>query len=241
MSLWVDCDGEKHIIALHQEPWRIVEAQHISSSRDLVDTLEEHDFLEELLEESKPSISKQKDYLIFTPFRYPPLKYGSRFGHVYEPSLWYGSLELSTAFAEVAYYRLQFFKDTTAPLDYIEIPMTAFQAILSTERGINLTLTPFKQHTEQISHKQSYAYSQPLGTDMRTAQIEAFIYYSARSQTTGKNIAAYVPSVFQKKNAQYIHQQQNWICMANHHQIEFTRLSILERQRMSFATEFFPA
>ncbi|MGV3740403.1 MAG: RES family NAD+ phosphorylase [Gammaproteobacteria bacterium] len=237
MSLWTECEGEKHIIPLRKEPWRIVEAQHISSSRDLVDTLEEHDFLEELLEDSKPLIAKQKDYLIFTPFRYPPLKYGSRFGHHYEPSLWYGSLELPTAFAEVAYYRLQFFKDTAANLDYIEIPMTAFQTYLATQRGIDLTSPPFKEHTAQISHKQNYECSQSLGTDMREAQIEAFIYYSARTQKPGKNIAAYIPAVFQKKNSQYIHQQQNWICMANQQQIEFTRLGILERERISFSQQ----
>lgn len=111
MNLWALCEGETHQKKITAEPWRVVEAQHISSSRDLVDTLEEHDLLEELIEESKPSIAKDKHYLIFSPFRYPPLKYGSRFGSLYEPSLWYGSLELETAFAEVAYYRLQFFRD----------------------------------------------------------------------------------------------------------------------------------
>lgn len=69
---------------------------------------------------SKPSINKDIHYLIFTPFRYPPLKYGSRFGRAFEPSLWYGSLQLKTAFAEVAYYRLRFFHDTEANLGYLE-------------------------------------------------------------------------------------------------------------------------
>lgn len=236
MTIWEKCEGEKHSFLLRQEPWRIVEAQHISSSRDLVDTIEEHDFLEELLETSKPPVLKQKDYLIFTPFRYPPLKHGSRFGHHYEPSLWYGSHELSTAFAEVAYYRLQFFNDTTAPLDYIEIPMTVFQTVLATQRGIDLTQPPFKDYTAQISHKQSYEYSQALGAAMRAADIEAFIYFSARTQKPGKNIAAFTPTVFQKKNNQYIHHQQNWLCIANQHRIEFTRLGILERERLIFST-----
>lgn len=239
MSLWTECEGEKHIISLCKEPWRIVEAQHISSSRDLVDSIEEHDFLEELLEESKPSIAKQKDYLIFTPFRYPPLKHGSRFGHHYEPSLWYGSLELSTAFAEVAYYRLQFFKDTEAPLDYIEIPMTAFQTLLKTQRGIDLTRFPFKEHSVSISHPHSYEHSHPLGTAMREAGVEAFVYYSARTTKPNKNMAAYTPSVFHKKNNQYIQHQQTWICMANQNHIEFTRLGILERERMLFNPEAF--
>ena len=237
MSLWTTCEGEKHILSLRKEPWRIVEAQHISSSRDLVDSLEEHDFLEALLEESKPIIETQKDYLIFTPFRYPPLKYGSRFGREYEPSLWYGSLELSTAFAEVAYYRLQFFKDSTAELDYIEIPMTAFQTILKTQRGIDMTEDPFKAHRATISNPHTYEHSQPLGTDMRAANIEAFIYFSARTQNISHNIAAYTPNVFHRKNHHYIQNQQNWMCMANQYHIEFTRLSILQRERMTFAAE----
>lgn len=235
--IWETCEGSKYLTPLRKEPWRIVEAQHISSSRDLVDTLEEHDYLEELLEESKPKVLKEKDYLIFTPFRYPPLKYGSRFGQNYEPSLWYGSLELSTAFAEVAYYRLQFFNDTSAPLDYIEIPMTAFQTILSTQRGIDLTTPPFKAYTAEISNKHSYESSQALGTAMRNAEIEAFIYFSARTQQPEKNIAAFTPAVFQKNNNLYIHHQQNWLCIANQHQIEFTRLGILARERRIFSKE----
>ncbi len=235
--IWEKCEGTQHIKSLCKEPWRIVEAQHISSSRDLVDTLEEHDCLEALLEESKPHVLKEKDYLIFTPFRYPPLKYGSRFGQDYEPSLWYGSLELSTAFAEVAYYRLQFFNDTTAPLDYIEIPMTAFQTILSTQHGIDLTTTPFKAYTAEISNKHSYESSQALGTAMRNAEIEAFIYFSARTQQLGKNIAAFTPAVFQRKHHLYIHHQQNWLCIANQDQIEFTRLGILTRERQIFSKE----
>jgi hypothetical protein len=38
----------------------------------------------------------------------------------FEPSLWYGSLSLKTALAEVAYHRLKFFKETQANLGYIE-------------------------------------------------------------------------------------------------------------------------
>ncbi|PJD90759.1 MAG: hypothetical protein CK424_08835 [Legionella sp.] len=239
MTLWQTCEGEKHIVSLNVEPWRIVEAQHISSSRDLVDTVEEHDFLEELLENTKPTIEKNKDYLIFTPFRYPPLQYGSRFGQHYEPSLWYGSIDLETAFAEVAYYRLQFFKDTEGQLDYVEIPMTAFRTLLHTERGIDLTRSPFKSHTAKISDKLSYHYSQPLGSAMRSAQIEAFVYFSARTLKKSKNIAAYTPEVFKPKKDQYIHHQQTWTCMANKHMIEFTRLGILKKERLMFSTEHY--
>ncbi len=235
MSIWEESKGRKYKKEISAEPWRVVEAQHILSARDLVDTRKEHDLLEELLEESKPPVDKKKHYLIFTPFRYPPLDYGSRFGRIFEPSLWYGSLELETAFAEVGYYRLQFFKDSEADLEHIEIPMTAFKTYLSTDKGIDLTSPPFNAYAEKISNKSSYEYSQPLGTSMREENIEAFIFNSARAKDKGNNIAVYTPEVFKKKNDQYINNQQNWICFATKKLIEFTRLEILKMERLSFS------
>ena len=63
--------------------YRIVETQEYAATMNLVDDLEEQELLEQLLDEVKPPYKKgtQKlHYLISTPFRYPPLKYGSRFG-----------------------------------------------------------------------------------------------------------------------------------------------------------------
>ena len=132
MSIWTECNGINCRQSFDWEPLRMVEAQHISSSRDLVESWEEHELLETLLEKSKPQIATNKHYLVFTPFRYPPLAYGSRFGNTLEPSIWYGSLNLETVLAEVAFYRLKFFDDTSANLEYIEIPMTLFKAYIKT-------------------------------------------------------------------------------------------------------------
>lgn len=215
----------------------MVEAQHISSSRDLVDSREEHDLLENLLENSKPAIAHQKHYLIFTPFRYPPLAYGSRFGARFEPSLWYGSVDLHTALIEVAYYRLKFFHDTSANLEYIEIPMTAFKTYIQTNNGIDLTQFPFNQYQNKISNKTSYQHSQTLGTEMREDNIEAFIYTSARDKKQKDNVAAFTPEVFKSKDTKYIDNMQNWRCIANRNVIEFTR----DEQRLEFSREEFDA
>ncbi|MFT4057911.1 MAG: RES family NAD+ phosphorylase [Legionella sp.] len=239
MNAWDLCKNNELIKPLTAEPWRVVEAQHILSARDLVDNREEHDLLEELLEESKPLIEKEKNYLIFTPFRYPPLKYGSRFGRICEPSLWYGSLKLETAFNEVAYYRFKFLKDTQADLGYLEISMTAFTAYLSTGRGIDLTEAPFHEYLDQITNKEVYEYSQMLGTSMREQQIEAFLYPCARSKKTATNVAAYTPTVFKMKGNRYINNQQTWICLANKQVIEFTRIGILGKERYSFTESYF--
>lgn len=239
MNIWTACNGIKFQKSLDLEPWRMTESQHISSSRDLVESREEHDLLEKLLENSKPQIDNNKHYLIFTPFRYPPLVYGSRFGNTFEPSLWYGSINLQTALAEVAFYRLKFFDDTSANLDYIETPMTAFKVYIQAEKGIDLTELPFKTYQDKISNKASYDDSQRLGTEMREANIEAFIFTSARDKKFGKNVAAFTPEVFKTKNTQYITNMQNWRCIANKKVIEFTRDKIISKKRQEFSKEEF--
>jgi hypothetical protein len=223
VNIWQACQGENYVTALDLQPWRIVEAQHVLSTRDLVDTAEEHDILESLLEDSKPAVDQVSEYLIFTPFRYPPLKYGSRFGCLFEPSLWYGAMEFKTALAEVAYYRRLFLKDTMAELGYVDVLLTAFQAWLKTPLGIDLRQSPFNQHRELICAKDSYDHSQTLGASMRAAQVEAFVFYSARTAEEGCNIAAFTPKVFHKKNARQTFHHQTWHCIANRERVEFTR------------------
>lgn len=62
--------------------WRMVEVQHIASTMKIVDNDAEQDLLETLLEGSKPAQPASAlvlDYLLATPFRYNPLRGGSRF------------------------------------------------------------------------------------------------------------------------------------------------------------------
>src|SRR4030095_6173771 len=102
-NIWEHCKGTDHLISFSISAWRMIEAQYITTTRKLVDSFEEQDILEELIESNKPSLkenSLELHYLLSTPFRYPPLKNGSRFGTRFEPSFWYGSLELNTAMAE---------------------------------------------------------------------------------------------------------------------------------------------
>jgi hypothetical protein len=102
-NLWLTCQGEQHIKQLNMGIWRCIEDQGRSYTRKLVSTEEEHDILETLLDKkSKPRVKenlKNLHYLLSTPFRYPPLKYGSRFGAQHETSIFYGSLELFIVFA----------------------------------------------------------------------------------------------------------------------------------------------
>ena len=72
--------------------WRAVEAQHKIATMVLVDTLDEQALLESLLDQSKPPLPeplRRLHWLLFTPFRYPPLPTGSRFRGPAEAGVFY--------------------------------------------------------------------------------------------------------------------------------------------------------
>ena len=85
--------------------WRAVEAQHVVSTRVLVDTLDEQAELERLLDAAKPAIEHPPalHWLLYTPFRYPPLPSGSRFRGPAEP----GAETAATAVQVPVYESLQ--------------------------------------------------------------------------------------------------------------------------------------
>src|SRR6266849_5073870 len=140
-SIWTQCGATSNLRALRAKPWRVVEAQHLVSTLKLVSSLEEQRILEELIERQKPSLPKplqrpRLHYLLFTPFRYPPLPHGSRFGTREEPGIWYGADSLRGVFAEKAYYRFLFLAGTSADLTPITVEQTAFTANVDTHRGV---------------------------------------------------------------------------------------------------------
>ena len=91
-SVWTRCAGDSEIRLLHASPWRVVEAQHQVSTRKLVDSAEEQALLEEMIDRVKPPdlTHGRLHYLLFTPFRYPPLPHGSRFGTRRAEHAWQG-------------------------------------------------------------------------------------------------------------------------------------------------------
>jgi len=221
-SIWTQCAGDSRIAPLRATPWRVVEAQHLVSTRKLVDTLDEQAVLEQLIESSKPgdiSIAR-RHVLIATPFRYPPLRHGSRFGGRHEPSLWYGSEDQRTMFAEAAYYRLVFLDGTRAALGTVSSWHTAFTATARTDRGVDLTRKPFDRHRAAISSPSSYGESQVLGAAMREAGVELFRYRSARDAGRGVNVAAFTPSVFGYAKPRDL---ESWHCIATTARVEFVR------------------
>jgi hypothetical protein len=176
----------------------VVEAQHEISTRGLVDTLDEQIILEEIVDEAKPPAPSGSGfhglhYLLSTPFRYPPLANGSRFGSVTERSLWYGALELETSLAEKAYYQLLFVAGTTATLKDLSCRWSAFRASVKADRGVDLCGPQFAAHHPRICSPSSYADSQPLGSAMRGAGVQVFWFPSARCPRHGKAFGMFEP------------------------------------------------
>jgi len=221
-NIWMQCAGDSEIRPLHAVAWRVVESQHEVSTRKLVNSVAEQELLEQLLEQVKPPVpdGKPLHYLLFTPFRYPPLRYGSRFGARTERGLWYGAEQQRTAFAEVAYYRLLFLEGTHADLEPVLTPLSSFTVRMRTTRGIDLTVPPFSVHGSRISAADSYADSQPLGRAMRNAQVELFRFASARDADGGTNIAAFTPAVFRQATPQHL---ERWYCTATRQVVDFTQ------------------
>ncbi|HYZ89810.1 MAG TPA: RES family NAD+ phosphorylase, partial [Myxococcales bacterium] len=108
----------------------MVEAQFRNSTRKLVDSDAEQELLEELIDRRAklpvPEGFEGLHYLLYTPFRHPPLRNGSRFGTRLERGILYGARELPTAFAEVAYYRLVFLDGPAIDLGELHLELTAF-------------------------------------------------------------------------------------------------------------------
>jgi RES domain len=234
-SIWTRCGGSSSVEALALEPWRAVESQFITSTRKLVDSDDEQEVLERLLEGVKPPVPddpalSRLHFLLYTPFRHPPLLHGSRFGTRLERGIWYGSLGLQAVFAEVAYYRLLFLEGTAAALGTLTVELSTFRATVRTARGVDLSSPPFVAYQREISSKTSYAKSQQLGREVRACSVEAAVYVSARDRAGGKNVALFAPA-FARRNPSSL---GTWICSATRQRVEVAKKDVFRKQRFAF-------
>lgn len=235
-SIWTHCGAEANLRRLGGKACRVVEAQHVVSTRKLVDSVEDQQILERLIDESKPPLPRGAEfdglhYLLSTSFRYPPLAHGSRFGTRAEMSLWYGSARPRTAFAEVAYYRLLFLEGTTADLGPVRVDLSMFRVALRTGRGVDLARAPFDAYRDIIASPDSYAATQRLGREMREDGVEAFRYPSARDRDRGLNYAAFTPGAFVDKVPGV---PETWHCVATRERVEFTKRDFFEKRTLNF-------
>lgn len=219
---WDACLAESPPARLSGVLLRLVESQEQVATSRLVGSLERQAALESMLEATKPALrtgSGALHYLLATPFRYPPLKHGSRFGTRSEPSLFYGSLEPRTVLAEAAYYRFVFWHGmATPPAGKLDTQHTLFGAAYRTGQGLRLQAPPFAAHHTAFASKTDYRASQALGAAMRAAGVEAFEFPSARDPQGGINVALFTPRAFARKAPV---SQEAWLCELTGERVRF--------------------
>ncbi|MBP7147160.1 MAG: RES family NAD+ phosphorylase [Acidobacteria bacterium] len=230
-SIWTRCGGAANARRLAARAVRVVEGQHVVATRKLVDSVEEQEILESLIEGQKPPLPRTDEfrglhYLLATSFRYPPLRHGSRFGTRAERSIWYGAEGLRPAFAEAAYYRLVFLAGTGTDLGPVEVDVTSFAIGIRTRRGIDLCGPAFAAFAAEISSPERYQASQRLGREMRAAGIEAFRYRSARDRLGGRNFGVFTPAAFAARRPGSF---ATWHCTATPGLVEFVRRDFTHR------------
>ncbi|MGH8181446.1 MAG: RES family NAD+ phosphorylase [Steroidobacteraceae bacterium] len=167
--------------------WRAVEAQHVVATRALVDSLAEQELLESVLEASKPPVPAPcagLDYLIHTPFRYPPPSHGSRFRGLEDPGVWYGAEAARTSCAEIGYWRWRFVIDSHGLTRLDGVPHTMFQA---TARGasVDLRKDPFLRDARMWGDPNDYSACHALARAASTAQTQIIRYTSVRDPEHG--------------------------------------------------------
>lgn len=222
MDIWAEVDGSAQIIPYSGAAYRVVESQEQAATMQLVDTLLEQELLESLLDAAKPPVAQDAErlpYLLKTPFRYPPLRHGSRFGRRTERGIFYASLGLRTALTETAYYRLVFLAGMAEPPKQpIQSPMSSFRTRIKTEHAVRLDRPPFDEYRERISCRTRYQDSQTLGTEMRAAGVQAAVYYAARDNRAGcRNIAIFAPDALTGK----LYDNRSWHCSATPSRVIF--------------------
>lgn len=193
--------------------WRLVEAQHHVSTLKLVDSVDEQEVLEDLIEGTKPSLPpecRDLHYLLSTPFRYGSVyPTGSRFRRAgLTEGVFYASEAPQTAVAEMAFHRLLFFSESSAtPRPVNAAEYTAFSAKYVTRKAIDLTRARHRADRARWAHVTDYTHCQALAETARMTRIEIIRYESVRDPNHGMNLALLTCRAFAKPKPV---DQQTW-------------------------------
>ena len=182
---------------------RLVQQQGINSLDPLVDNLEQLARLEVLVETSKPlpqaaGLATPIHPLLSSPFRYPSLRHGSRFGTPQTRGMFYGSRSRKGCLVEGAFYALLFWDGMVDPPSApIRRRQTLFAVLLNAGRGLKLQTIADRAAQSTLQDPIAYGPTQQLGDWMREHGIGAFEYLSARSSEVIVQVGAFTPAIFQ--------------------------------------------
>jgi len=203
-SIWTPAALSSDARPLAGTCWRLVEAQHRVSTLKLVDSVDEQEMLEELIQASKPSLPPEchhLHYLLSTPFRYGAVyPTGSRFrGAGLTEGVFYAANTPMTAVAEVAFYRLLFYAESPGtPWPANSAEYTAFRAEYATKRAVDLAKGKYAKHRASWMHVTDYAPCQAFAEAARAAGIDVIRYTSVRDPQQGMNVALLTCRAFVK-------------------------------------------
>jgi hypothetical protein len=227
-DLWAECGPRAEPVELAGEVLRMVESQEQVATQRLVANLRDQDLLESLLERSKPprpAATDRLDYLLATPFRYPPLRYGSRFGRRHEPSLFYAARGRPTLLAESAYYRFVFWQGMkTPPPRPLRTQHTLFGVEIHARHAYCLHRPPFDAHQARLASPTDYRDTQALGSALRNAGADAIEYRSARDAEGGLNVALCTPAAFAAPKPSF---REEWLCETVAERVSFRARGVL--------------
>jgi hypothetical protein len=231
-NTWTPTEVASNTGRLQCALWRAVEAQHRVSTIALVDTLEEQAQLEEVLEDSKPSLPPEAEglhYLLSTPFRYAPPPNGSRFRSPIDPGVFYGADEIRTACAELGYWRWRFLMDCPA-LEALEAkPQTVFRARISTT-AVDLRKPPFVVGATAWTHPTNYTHCQQFASVARQVAVGAIRYESVRDPNKGGCIAVLHPRAFTDDSLEV----QTWLLSVARRKVFWHRDSPISPETFEF-------
>lgn len=217
MSAWDAQWFDKGIQPRQVLVWRGVESQYAAATMRLVDSLDEQDLLEQLLEGSKPPISKGQHYLLFTPFRYTP-PHAHRFRPAHERGQWYGAVNQRAVCAEIAYWRHRFILDSAGLLEVdLLTEHTLFQAEL---RGpaLNLMGSPWNQNKALWTHGSDYTATQALAFEAQHRGVQWLMYESVRAPGEACAVAFVQEALFEPPQGIDV-TRQRWHCKATRNKV----------------------
>jgi len=191
-ATWINDSIEASRSSVSVKGWRAVEAQHVVSTLRITNNdPDQQELLERILEESKPPLPPEAaglHYLLATPFRYPPLPYGSRFRAWPDPGVLYAAFERRTACAEMGYWRWRFLRDSQDLREIPASPQTVFQ-LGAKGSTIDLREPPFAKRSNLWTDPANYDPTQTLGRLARQADVALVLYHSVRDAEKGTCIA----------------------------------------------------
>lgn len=210
--------------------FRMVETQHVAATMRLVDSSDEQDVLEQMLEQSKPPLPPEAvgvHYLLAAPFRYLP-QTGSRFRAPRSPGVWYGADDPFCACAEIAYWRQRFLLDSVGLLrDHIQSEHSLYEARVS-GIAINLLVEPWIQAQASWKHHSDYSETQRLGAAVRESGAVAWIRYGSVRASNHVCAAVFDPRALTMVTPE--RQWEQWHCYVTRDKVTMSN----GRERLDF-------